>query len=802
MAGQAQQAIDLIRQGRSDEARTLCETRCRDNPADADAWFVLAGIHAQSGRLAEVVDCCQRVIALQPASHPAYYNLGVALQALGRHPEATEAYRQLLQLQPAMPQAHANLAMSLFMARQLEAAERSAHEAIRLSPEFAEAHNNLGLILKERGDLAGAEQSHRLAIQKKPALAQAHYNLGLCLGLQQRHEEAEQAFREALRLAPGYAEAWNDLGATLHRLGRQADAVQAYEQALQLRPDYAEALNNLGVSLLDSGQEEQAADRFRAALALRPNHARALNNLGNLLVRQGKLDEALEHYRRALQASPDYAEAHNNLGNALLHLDRFDEAITHLRKAVALKPDFAAAHNALGNALLAKGDPRIHQAEAERAFRAAIQHAPESADSHFYLGCCLRVQGRVEDALESFRTAEQLRPGYPDAIAGQASLFEHTGDFDQGMALIQPHIDQGTVNLQIALAYGALARHFDRREEAIALLERHLEEPDSLIQSRMQAHFLLGKLYDELKDRERSFTHYRRANDLDPNRFDRARNEQQFRNIISSFPADRQRVRPRASNKSRLPVFIVGMPRSGTSLVEQILASHPDVHGAGELEDMHKLTLELPKLLDSALHFPLCMDQVNRKTLDTLAKKHLDRLSSMAPRALRVTDKMPHNFQGLGLIELLFPGAQIIHCVRNPVDTCLSIYFQHFNADHAYANDLEELGHYHREYQRLMQHWRDTLTLPMLEIRYEDLVDDVETHSRRMIEFCGLKWNEACLEFHASKRLVKTPSYDQVRRPIYRKSVERWRQYEQHLAPLLEALGIPASETNAADAAL
>lgn len=824
---QANNVIELMQQGRIEEAQALCERACRENPGDPQTWFMLAGIHAQCGRLPAVVDCCRKVLELQPSTPAALYNLGVALQNLGRNSEAVDAYQRLLALQPDMPAAYANLSLALRATGQLNPAEQAVRQALRLAPQSAETYNNLGLILKDLQRIDEASAAFQHALQLKPALAQAHYNLGLCRSLQKRHSEAETAFREALRLQPSYPEAWNDLGATQHAQARYDEAMQAYRQALQLQPQFAEALNNLGLSFLETERLDLAEQQFRAALAANPEYVQALNNLGNLFTKQGRLDIAVEHYQRALKAQPDYADghnnlglaleqagqfeaavdsfrrairsqpthadAHNNLGVSLMRLSRFSDAVAALRKAITLKDDFAAAYNNLGNALLCEDNFRDNCPEAERAYSKAVEFAPELAEAHFNLGTCLQQQGKHEEALQCFGRAQELRPGYIDAIAGQATALEHKGDFDEGMRLIQPHIDAGTNNIHIALAFGALSRHCDRREQAIVLLEGQVTDPTILSRDRIKAHFTLGKLYDELKEYGKSFEHYRAANDLDLNRFDRRKNEQLFDNIIARFPAEEQTKRPRATNRSRKPVFIVGMPRSGTSLVEQILASHPQVHGAGELDDINKLTAELPGHLGTALPFLDCIHMINRKALDALAKKHLDRLTRLNPSAIRITDKMPHNFQNLGLIELMFPGAQIIHCMRNPIDTCISIYFQHFNAHHAYANDLTELGMYYRQYLRLMAHWRKTLTIPMLEVQYEDLVDDQETLSRRMIEFCGLEWDDACLEFHKSKRTVTTPSYDQVRRPIYRKSVERWRKYESHIAPLIEALGIDIS---------
>ncbi|MHB8256706.1 MAG: sulfotransferase family protein [Acidiferrobacterales bacterium] len=201
-----------------------------------------------------------------------------------------------------------------------------------------------------------------------------------------------------------------------------------------------------------------------------------------------------------------------------------------------------------------------------------------------------------------------------------------------------------------------------------------------------------------------------------------------------------------------------------------------------------EISSQLPALLGTSNHYPQCLDDFTRKNIDPIAQKYLDRLGGLAHNVVRVTDKMPHNFMALGLIDLLFPGARVIHCVRDPVDTCLSIYFQHFNDTHVYARDLSSLGQYYRQYQRLMAHWKTVLRIPLMDIQYEELVENQEDLSRRMIEFCELKWDDRCLRFHESVRFVTTPSYDQVRRPIYRKSVARWKNYEQFIEPLLSAL--------------
>jgi hypothetical protein len=235
-------------------------------------------------------------------------------------------------------------------------------------------------------------------------------------------------------------------------------------------------------------------------------------------------------------------------------------------------------------------------------------------------------------------------------------------------------------------------------------------------------------------------------------------------------------------------VFIVGMVRSGTSLVEQILSSHPDVHGAGELPDIIQITNGLQDFLGASAPYPECLSLLKQEHLDALAQHYLEHLKQISPDARRVVDKMPGNFMHLGLIEMLFPEARVIHCMRDPVDTCLSAYFQDFSRSHPYAYDLSNLGAFYRAYLKVMAHWRKILRLPLFELQYEDLIANQEQVSRALIEFCGLEWDDRCLQFHETQRFVGTASYDQVNRPLYKQSVARWKRYERHLGPLLAAL--------------
>jgi tetratricopeptide (TPR) repeat protein len=319
-----------------------------------------------------------------------------------------------------------------------------------------------------------------------------------------------------------------------------------------------------------------------------------------------------------------------------------------------------------------------------------------------------------------------------------------------------------------------------RQDEAIAPLEARLAEDGLYRREEIQLHFALGKLYDKQKSYDRAFGHYRRGNDLEPVQFNRAAYRDWVSAVIETYNPEFMLRAPRARNTSEMPVFIIAMPRSGTTLLEQVLASHPLVHGAGETGDIASVSAELLPLIRGGT--------MTEKALDDHANRYLARLESLAGGAARVTDKTVNSFMDLGLIQLLFPKARIIHCVRNPLDTCLSCYFSKLSGSHPYSYNLDDLAAFYLQYHRIMQHWKRVLDLKFMEIRYEELVRDLEAGAKSMIDFLGLDWDPACLEFHKAQRQVTTISYDQVRKPIYTSSLNRWTHYAAHIEELRQAL--------------
>lgn len=818
----AHKIMSLLQSGKVKDAVVLCERYCQEQPNQADAWFLRAGVQAQLGALDEVVACCRKTVALAPGHVAAWYNLGVALQSQQAWEAAADAYARAIRLNPKHAASYANLTIVLRKLGRLDEALHYAREAVRLDPRQSTSLNNLGLVLLDNGDIDEALQQFDKAIKLDRTAPGPQLNKALALDRKGQHDAALDELRKLVQRNPKNAEAWLEIGNIQRRLREFEAAIATYRAAIEKCPEKTEPGNLLGLALIEAGRPREAIDwlesmlaargdtaeiyntlagarhalgdtagamaAFQRAVELDPRCARAHNNLGLLLQQNGDPARAELEYRAALSSEPGNADFENNLGTALMALGRNDDAIAVLRSATRRDRRHAAAWNNLGNALLSVKGFRENFPEADAAYTHAIELKADFAEAHYHYGTCLQQQGRFEEAYTRFGEAVALRPDYTAALAGQVMVLERLGRFQEANAILQPLLSGRKDDVMVALAYGVLAKHLDECEEALALLETL--DPQGLEKwARIQLNFVMGDLYDDAGEYGKSFEHYHAANTEDHPGYSVKQTEHLFSSLRGAFSREKLESRPRASNRSELPIFIVGMPRSGTTLLEQILASHPDVHGAGELEDIYHLSGSLSKRLGSKWPYPACMDDATAESLDRIAEEYLDHLQAYAPDARRIVDKMPHNFEALGLIDRLFPGARVLHCRRNPVDTCVSIYFKHFNSFHAYASDLGSLGLYYRQYEQLMEYWKQTLSIPILDVQYEEVVADQEDMSRRILEFVGLEWDARCLNYHELQRTVNTPSYDQVRKPIYTKSVERWRRYEAHLKPLLDALG-------------
>jgi len=614
----------------------------------------------------------------------------------------------------------------------------------------AEARLQRGIALQTAGDLEGAAALYEAVVAEAPTHVRALGLLGSVQLLRGRPDLAAATFGRLVAAAPGHPEGHHSLGLARRAKGDAAGAEAAFRRVLSLQPDHAGAHTRLGALRLERGDADGAVPHLERAVALAGRAPEPRHLLARAREAQGHTEEALERLLAVTQRSPDYLPAHVHAGRLFGARGAHAEAVRHYRRWTELDPEAVAAWVSLGLALTAAGE--------------------------------------LDEAEAALDRALALDPDSERALACKANVLEHRGDVAAAWALLAPRVEAGATGTETVAVFAALAPRLDRVDQALALIERRLGEEVQDVRQREALHFAAGRLYDRRGDWDQAFRHFAGSKALRRSPFDRAGHAARIDGLIRAYGAGALARLPRATNRYRLPLFIVGMPRSGTTLVEQILASHPKVFGAGERPDITWYTQRLPAMLGDRAPYPECVADVDRATLDTLAERYHEAMRRLAPAADRVTDKMPHNFLHLGLIALLLPGSRVIHMMRDARDTCLSCYFQEFAGDHPYTQDLGDLGFFYREYERLMAHWREVLPIPMLDVRYEDLVADQEAQSRRVVEFAGLEWDDRCLRFHETDRTVVTASHAQVRRPMYRDSLARWRRYEAHLGPLLAAL--------------
>lgn len=564
---------------------------------------------------------------------------------------------------------------------------------------------------------------------------------------------AESIYRAILCEEPHSFDALHHLGAVCLQTGRLDEALALLEKAIDRNARSAEVRFNHGLALQMLKRNEEAASSYSEAVRLKPDYAEAYNNLGLVLHELRRGDESIASYDAALSLKPDYVAALVNRGNVLKAINRLEEAIASYDRAIALKPDNASAHNNRGGALrlMKRYD------EALSSFDEALRLASNHASAHNNRGAVFQEIGDREQAISAYRSALSINPDFPDAHRNLTLLQNYSQDDPD---------------------------HANR-------IEGSLGKPGHSESDKMQLHFALGKIYADCQRADDAFEHYAIANRIGARRapYDARAHTALIDRLITTFSNGMFTNGDSRGDDSVKPVLIVGMPRSGTTLVEQIVSSHPKVAAGGELETIRELESAIDTSTTAETAYPESVTSLASGAISRFARQYLTALEGISGDAERITDKMPRNFLSLGLFRLMFPKGHIIHCRRNPLDTSLSIYFNFFPEGHPYSFDLASIAHYYAEYERIVEHWRATEGIDMFEVQYEDLVHDQEKTSRALIDHIGLEWDPRCIEFHKNKRPVSTASSEQVRRPMYATSVDRWKAYEAHLGPLLEAFG-------------
>jgi len=612
-----------------------------------------------------------------------------------------------------------------------------------------------------------------------------------------------------------------DLSAAIehHRQGRLEQAARLYEAALAQAPEHPTTLHLLGLVTLQRGDPARAAALVSRAIAVCSTEAAYHATLAEAYWALGQLDRTVSAYQSALRLHPDHPEYHCNLGATLIDLGALDEAVSHFRAAIRLRPDFAAGHNNLGNALRLQGD----RSSAIEHFRKAVQLDPGSAEARSNLGEMLLDSDQPTEALTYCREAVRPRPSSPLALTNLGNVLHALGRLDEAQAcfhqaiaqqpdLAGPHaalaglfeelgdFDRSERELREALRHdprhaGALARLATRLRDKLpnadrSAIESRLADPGLPARDRWTLQFGLAQADDARGEFAQAADLARQANALQQADFeergksyDPLTHRALVDRLLATFTTDYfSRVRG-FSLPTRRPVFVVGLPRSGTTLVEQILASHPSVFGAGELRLVREILDLLPQAAGRDAPPLDCVAQVDQKAIRELAQRHESALQAMGGAALRVVDKMPENTLYLGWIATLFPQAILIHCRRDLRDVACSCWMTHL-AHVRWACDPDHIATRINDHLRLMDHWHRVLPIPMLEVDYESMVADPEREARELVAWCGLDWDPVCLSFHENRRPVRTASAAQVRQPVHSRSVGRWKNYEGPLATL------------------
>ena len=704
----------------------------------------------------------------------------------------------------------------------LGTAEANYRTALSLAPNNTDLCYNLGLICAQSGrlDEAAALMEQTLASgSQDPAVLTTLGNIQREMGQLPR---AHATYTQALTLDESNPNTRFNLGVLSQQLGDLEQARTHLEWLTQRDPGDAAAWNMLGLSWLEGGQLVQADRCLNRAFELDPKNPDIITNRARLKTAQGRFDEIETSLRQLLSRSLESRGAIYAWLNGLCRDQRASEAHDWVKALPGPSPvkdfaerrlaevaqntsDFPIAAEVLANiltrdrswiggriqyatSLMRSGD----ESKAREVLEQAVADFAGNLDALSDAGLAFRLLGDSDRAIALFEEARGLAPqdtlnlnNIGMCLVDRGEIAQAEATFDEVLRL-DPVNAHALYNRSRTQRYKSVDHPFvvQLKEASKAASGRFEQDPDSA----SMIEFALGKVYNDLGNADLAFTHYANANQLQAklSRYDRQRSAEWVDALIETFDEALFTGNAASLVDDTLPVLIVGMPRSGTTLVEQIIASHPAAFGAGELRNLAAISMEIGSLTDEP--YPRGIQSLTPETYSELASRYLEGLRALDAEAKRITDKLPTNFLHVGLARLLLPGVRIIHCRRDPTDTCFANFIQHFTEGHRYSYDLDDTAHFYGQYRRLMNHWDSVLKEPVLTVDYESVVADLETQARRLIDYIGLPWDERCLRYHESERKVETASNWQVRQPIYSEASRRWKRYEVHLQGLREAL--------------
>jgi tetratricopeptide (TPR) repeat protein len=646
-------------------------------------------------------------------------------------------------------------AVALINSGHLDKAEAICRSAIERNSDDINMVALLGAIMLKSKQIPAAEKYLRRAIQLAPSFAKPHEDLGHLLVERGQPEEAARILKKATRLDPNLDRAFFNLGKALAMLGEGKEADKAFEKSFELNPERKNLA--LAAEHQKEGRWEEAERLYREVLRSNPTNVDALRLLGNVTLQTGRVYQAERLFRRAVANAPDFVMAQIDLGTALKKQSRLEEASDQFMQAVRLEPDNVQAHYLLGSTLSLAAQTY----QAVEAYQRVLELAPKHTGAMLGLGHVLKTVGRQEEAIESYRNCIRQKPQNGEIYWSLANL-----------------------------------KTYELSDEDIREMESRVagaDDPENKVSEESKINFLfaLAKAYEDRGDFERAWEYYQEGNHCRRmgENYDPVRDEVMNDEIVEVFNRDFLSENTGLGHPSAEPIFVVGLPRSGSTLIEQILASHSQVEGTSELPYAGSVATSLNRNRADGINYPRAVHELEEEHFKRLGGDYLDlaRIHRTEGKPFFI-DKMPNNFPTVGFIHLILPNAKIIDARRYPLDSCLSSYRQLFARGQSFTYDLTEIGEYFFQYQRMMDHWHEVLPGRCLTVQYEEVVTDFENQVRRLLDYCDLPWEDACIRFHETERPVRTASSEQVRQPVYSKSVNFWRNYEDQLAELIEVL--------------
>ena len=607
----------------------------------------------------------------------------------------------------------------------------------------------LGEICLRRRRPQEAEGWFEKVLKRHEEYPRALEGLGLAMLADGKPKKAAKILTKAAAAAPKRSTTRMALGRALAESGHHAESENAIEEAFRLSP--AKAAIAEAERATRDGRMEDAERVLRELLSKDPNNVRAIRMLGSIALEANRYRAARRLLERAVELSPGVAMSWTDLANLHLKKDRYDEALAAVQRAIDIDPDFVHAYVVKGN-ILTRAQ---HHEESLLAYQQGLEVSPLNIGALAGMGHVLKTIGRQDEAIAAFRKCIQVNPAYGETYWSLANL-----------------------------------KTFEFESEEVQVMEEMIERKSLADESKVNMLISLGKHYDHEKDYDRAFEYYQRGNDLrrEHEIYDPVHTQVVHDRIIEVFGSGFFDERVDFGDPSPDPILIVGLPRSGSTLIEQILASHSMVEGTMELPDLGRTIAGLSSKTPGRTEYPEAVLPLDKDQVAALGRDYLEATSRYRTDKPYFIDKMPNNFQAIGFLQLILPNAKVIDARRHPLDSCLGSYKQLFFKGQSFTYEQFELGHYYLQYRRIMDHWNEVVPGKVLDMHYEQMVADQETQTRRLLEHCGLPWEDQCLRFYETERAINTASSEQVRQPIYTGALNFWRNYESHLGELIETL--------------